>query len=131
MSVFDKNIRRVLSYDVLRAENVVMTKGVVSGGGFDLRLRRITSNPSQTIRPRLGRRTATDAAVSARLDACRRSWLYFSHFVTRTVYNTVDLYAVYAAIFVHNRVFVTPPAFDAPIRGVPVGISPSCLARKN
>jgi len=64
------------------AENVVMTKGVVSGGGFDLRLRRITSSPSQTIRPRLVRRTATDAAVSARLDACRRSRLYFSHFAT-------------------------------------------------
>ena len=67
MSVFDKNTRRVLSYDVLRptaAENVVMTKGVVSGGGFDLRLQRITSSPSQTIiRPRLVRRTATDAAV--------------------------------------------------------------------
>jgi len=59
------------------AENVVMTKGVVSGGGFDLRLRRITSSQSQTVRPRLVRRTATDAAVSARLDACRRSRLYF------------------------------------------------------
>jgi len=34
------------------AENGVMTKGVVSGG-FDLRLRRITSNPSQTLRRRL------------------------------------------------------------------------------
>ena len=64
------------------AENVVMTKGVVSGGGFDLRFQRITSSPSQTIRPRLVRRTATDAAVSARLDACRRSRLYFSHFAT-------------------------------------------------
>ena len=40
----------------------------------------------------------------------------FSHFATRTVYNTVDLYAVYAAIFVQNRVFATPPAFDAPVR---------------
>jgi len=116
------------------AENVVMTKGVVSGGEFDLRLRRITSSPSQTIRPCLVfstkipaafgltmsygsrkrsydqggcvrkvfdlrlrritsspsqtirpclvRRTATDAAVSTRLDACRRSRLYFSHFAT-------------------------------------------------
>ena len=55
---------------------------VVSGGGFEIRLRRITSSPSQTIRPCLVRRTAKDAAVSARLDACRRSRLYFSHFAT-------------------------------------------------
>ena len=48
------------------AENGVMTKGVVSGG-FGLRLRRITSNPSQTLRRRLVR--TTDAAVSTRLDA--------------------------------------------------------------
>jgi len=35
MSVFDKNTRRVLSYDVLRQlENVVMTNGVVSEGGL-------------------------------------------------------------------------------------------------
>jgi len=40
------------------------------------------------------RTTTTNAAVSAWLDACRRSSrLYFSHFATRTVYNTVDLYA--------------------------------------
>jgi len=67
------------------AGNGVMSKGVVSGV-FDLRLRRITSSPSQTLRCRLVRTTATDAALSARLDACRRpSRLYFSHFATRTV----------------------------------------------
>ena len=70
----------------MAAENVVMTKGVVFGGGFDLRLRRITSSPSQTIRLRLVRRTATDA-VSARLDACRRSRLYF--FTLRDVRFTI------------------------------------------
>ena len=48
------------------AENMVMTKGVVSGG-VDLRLRRVTSSPSQTLRRRLVRTTATDAAVSAHL----------------------------------------------------------------
>ena len=120
MSVFDKNTRRVLSYDVLRptaAENVVMTKGVVSGGEFDLRLRRITSSPSQTNRPCLVRRTATDATVSARLDACRRSRLYFSHFATRTVYNTVDLYALYAATFVQNRVFLPHHLHSTPLLG--------------
>jgi len=39
------------------AENGVMTKGVVSGEGFDLRLRSITSSPSQTLRRRLVRTT--------------------------------------------------------------------------
>ena len=45
-------------------------------GGFDLRLRRITSSPSQTLRRRLVRTTATDAAVSARLDAVRRGFIF-------------------------------------------------------
>ena len=66
MSVFNKNTRRVLSYDVLRQQKMgIMTKG----GLTSLRLRRITN-------------------------ACRRSLrLCFSHFATRTVDNTVDLYA--------------------------------------
>jgi len=64
------------------------------------------------IRPRLVRRTVTDTAVNTRLDACRRSRLYFSHFVTRTVYNTVDLYA---AIFVQNRVFLPHHLHSTPL----------------
>ena len=40
---------------------------------------------------------------------------FIFHTSRRTVYNIVDVYAVYAAIFVQNRVFfATPPAFDAP-----------------
>jgi len=39
------------------AENGVTTKGVVLGGGVDLRLRRFTSSPSQTLRRRLVRTT--------------------------------------------------------------------------
>jgi len=67
------------------AENGVMTKGVESGG-VDLRLRRITSSPSQTLRRRLVR--TTDDGRRCVLDACRRpSQLYFSHVVTRTVDN--------------------------------------------
>jgi len=84
VSVFDKNTRRVLSYDVLRQQKKELwPRGCVRG--VDFRLRRITSNASQTIiRSRLVQ-TATDAAVSARLDAFRRSsQLYFSHFATRT-----------------------------------------------
>jgi len=95
------------------AENVVMTKGVVSGGGFDLRLQRITSSPSQTIRPRLVRRTATDAAVSARLDACRRSRLYFSHFATYglqywTCMQCMQRYSFRIAFFLPHHLHSTP-----------------------
>jgi len=54
--------------------------------------------------------------VSARLDAVRRGFI-FSHFATRTVYNTVDLYAVYAAIFVQNRVFCLPYLYSTPPLG--------------
>ena len=85
MSLFNKNTRRVLSHDVLRQQKTgVMTKGVVSGG-FDLRLRHIMSSPSQTLRRRLVRTTATDAAVSARLDAVRRGFIFHnSRFVRFT-----------------------------------------------
>jgi len=55
-------------------KNGVMTKGVVSGG-FDPRLWHITSSPSQTLCRRLVRTTATDAAVSARLDAVLRGFI--------------------------------------------------------
>ena len=48
----------------------------------------------------------------------RRRPLYFSHFATRTVYNTVHLYAMYAAIFVQNRVFCLPHLHSTPpLRG--------------
>ena len=51
--LFNRNIRRVLSYDVLRQQKTgVMTKGLTS-----FRLRRITSNPSQTLRRPLVRTT--------------------------------------------------------------------------
>ena len=56
--------------------------------------------------------------MSARLDACRRSSrLYYSHFATRTVDNTVDLYAAKPDIRPESRFLPTPPAFDAPVRG--------------
>jgi len=95
--------------------------GVVSRGS-DLRLRRITLSPSQTLRRRLVR--TTDNGRRGVLDACRRSLrLYFLHFVTRTVDNTVDLYAAKPDIRPESRFLPTPPAFDAPVRGVPLGIS--------
>jgi len=61
VSVFNKNTRRVLSYDVLQQQKTgVMTKGSLTS----IRRRRITSSPSQTLRRRLVQ--TTDAAVSAR-----------------------------------------------------------------
>ena len=58
----------------------------------------------------------TDAAVHV-LDAPRRpSRLCFSHFATRTVDNTVDLYAAKPDIRPESRFLFTPPAFDAPVR---------------
>jgi len=52
------------------------------------------------------------------LNACRRSSrLCFSHFATRTVDNTVDMYAAKPDIRPESRFLPTPPAFDAPVRG--------------
>jgi len=95
-----------------------MTKGVLSGGRVtSFRLWRITSSQSQALRRRLVR--TTDDGRHGVLDACRcPSRLYFSHFATRTVDNTVDLYAAKPDIRSESRFFPTPPAFDAPFRGV-------------
>jgi len=71
--------------------------------------RRITSSPSrQTLRRRL-LRTTDDGRRRYR----RSSRLYFSHFATRTVDNTVDLYAAKP----ESRFLPTSPAFDAPVSG--------------
>ena len=84
MSVFNKNTRRVLSYDVLGSRKRSYDQGgCVREGGIDLRLRRIMSSPSQTLRRRLVRTTATDAAVSARLDAVRRGFVFHSSRLVR------------------------------------------------
>ena len=75
---FQQNTRRVLSYDVLRQQ-----KTELCVRGVDLRLRRITSSPSQTLRRRIVRTTATDAAVSARLDAVRRVFIFHTSRLVR------------------------------------------------
>jgi len=54
----------------------------------------------------------------------RPTRLYFSHFATRTVDNIVRLYAAKPDIRPESRFLPTPPAFDSPVRGVHVGISP-------
>ena len=84
--------------------------------GFDLRLRRITSSPSQTLRRRLVR--TTEDGRRGLLDARRRpSRLCFSHFATRTVDNSVDLYMQRSHIFVQNRVFCLPHLHSTPPLG--------------
>jgi len=59
------------------AENGVMTKGVVSGGGST----GITSSPSQTLRRRLVR--TTDAAVCSTLAAVRRGFIFHTSRLVR------------------------------------------------
>ena len=58
----------------------------------------------------------TDAAVCSTLAAVRRGFIFF-HIATRTVDNTVDLYAAKPDIRPESRFLPTPPAFDAPIWG--------------
>ena len=110
---FLQNTRRVLSYDVLRQQKTgVMTKGLCPGGEG------LTSSPAYNVEP------VTDTSSSfcennerrtPQLDACRRpSRLCFSQFATRTVDNTVDLYAANRP---ESRFLPIPPAFDPPVRG--------------
>ena len=66
-------------------------------------------------------RTTNDGRRRECLARRRPSRHYFLHFATRTVYNTIDLYAVYAAIFVQNRVFGLPHLHSTP----PLGGLPS------
>jgi len=71
---FQQNTRRVLSYDDLRQQKTgVMTKG----GLTSLRLRRITSSPSQTLR-RLLVRTTDDGrrGECSTLAAVRRGFVF-------------------------------------------------------
>ena len=85
--------------------------------GVDLRLRRITSSPSQTLRRRLVRTTDDDAAVSARLDACRCSSRLFFH--TSRLVRLITLYTCMqrSQIFVQNRVFAYPTCIRRPRYG--------------
>ena len=83
------------------AENGVMIKGVVSGGReVDLRLRRITSSPSQTLRRRLVR-TTNDGRCGVLGSTPSVAALFFT-------------LRMYAAIFVQNRVFAYPTCIRRP-----------------
>ena len=82
MSVFNKNTRQVLSYDVIRQRKTgVMTRG---GGLTSLRLRRITSSPSQARRRPLVRRTDDGRrGECSTLAAVRRGFVFHSSRLVR------------------------------------------------
>jgi len=113
VSVFNKNTRRVLSYDVLRQQKTgVMTRGVDLPSSPAYNVEPVTNTSSSSCANN-GRRTPRWV-----FDACRHSLrLCFSHFATRTVDNTVDLYAAKPDIHPESRCLPTPPAFDGPVRG--------------
>ena len=91
---------------------------------------RITSSPSQALRRSLVRTTDDGCRRECSAGRCS-SRLYFSHFATRRVDNSVDLIAAKPDIRPESRFLPTPPAFDAPVKGIHLGISPSRLAWKN
>ena len=99
-------------------ENGVMTKLCTGAEGLtSLRLRRITSSPSQTLRRRLVRTTndGRRRECSARRLPPSVAALFFT--LRRTVDNTVDLYAAKPDIRSESRFLPNPPAFDAPRYG--------------
>jgi len=91
-------------------------RGLCPGGWPPLR--RITSSPSQTLRCRLVR--ITDDGRRGVLDARRRpSRLCFSQFATRTVDNTVDLYAAKPDIRPESRFCLPHLHSTPPLEGFP------------
>jgi len=96
----------------MAAENGGYDQGACVRGEAWPPLRRIMSSPSQTCRRRLvwtmdDRRHHPSRLCSSQLATCR-------------VDNTVDLYAVKPDICPESHFWPTWPAFDAPVRGVPV-----------
>jgi len=115
VSVFNNNTRQVLSYDSRKRS---YDQGGCVRRGVDLRLQRITSNPSQTLRRRLVR-TTNDGRRRECSARRRSSRLYFSHFATRTVDNTVQLYAAKPDTCPKSRFCLPQLHSTPPLRGFP------------
>jgi len=115
VSVFNKNTRRVLSYDILRQQKTVtMTRGVELPSSPAYNVEPVTNTSSSSCANN-GRRTPRRV-----LDACRRlSQLCLSYFATRTVDNTVDLHVAKPNIRPESRFCLlhlhsTPPLWGFP-----------------
>jgi len=109
------------------AENGSYDQGSCVQGG-------LTSSPVYDVEPVTNTSSSSCANNGRRgvLDARRRpSRLCFSQFAIRMANHTVDLYAAKPDIGPESRFLPTPPTFDAPVRGVLIGISPPRLVRIN
>jgi len=106
--------------------------GYDQGRGFDL-----PSSPAYNVEPVTNTSSSSCANNGRRmlqwvLNTCRRSSrLCFSHFATRTVDNSVDAYAGKPDIRPESRFLPILPAFDAPVRGIPAGLSPPRFVWEN
>ena len=108
------------SYDILRQQKTgLWPRGLCpEGGGWP-------PYPAYNVEPVTNTNTSSSSCANNGrrtppwvLDARRRpSRLCFSHCATRTVDNTVDLYAAKPDIRPESRFLNTPPAFKVPVRG--------------
>ena len=99
------------------------------GGGVDLPL-----SPAYNVKPITNISSLSCVNNGQQMPQCPTRlppWLNFSHFATHTVDRTVDRYAAKPDVRPESSFLPTPPAFDGPIRGVPVRISPPRLVWQN
>jgi len=82
-------------------------------GGVDLRFRRIMSSPSQTLRRRLVRTTATDGSTPS------VAALFFTLRDLYGLQHCRPVCSVCSDIRSESRFLPTPPTFDAPVSGFP------------
>ena len=110
--------------------SVLRCPTAAENGGYDQGQFDLHSSPAYNVEPVTNTSSSSCANNGRQTPRCTRrrlSRLCFSQFATRTVDNTVDLYAAKPDIRPESHFLPTPPAFDVPGRGVPVGISPPRL----